>query len=111
MVKTKEEHCYFCGRPKAETELLVSGMEAKICNYCIEQAKTILEEELHAKAKELKIDHTLLKPAEIKAFLDQYVIGQEDAKKVLSVAVYNHYKRIGQPTSMKLRLRNPTLFS
>ncbi len=97
MAKTKEEHCYFCGRPKAETELLVSGMEAKICNQCIEQAKTILDEELHAKVKELKIDHTLLKPAEIKAFLDQYVIGQEDAKKVLSVAVYNHYKRIGQP--------------
>ncbi len=96
MAKTKEEHCYFCGRPKAETELLVSGMEAKICNYCIEQAKTILEEELHAKGKELKIDHSMLKPAEIKAFLDQYVIGQEDAKKVLSVAVYNHYKRIGQ---------------
>ena len=96
MAKTKEEHCSFCGRPKAETELLVSGMEAKICNYCIEQAKTILDEESHAKVKELKIDHTLLKPAEIKAFLDQYVIGQEDAKKVLSVAVYNHYKRIGQ---------------
>ncbi len=96
MAKTKEEHCSFCGRPKVETELLVSGMEAKICNYCIEQAKTILDEESHAKVKELKIDHTLLKPAEIKAFLDQYVIGQEDAKKVLSVAVYNHYKRIGQ---------------
>ncbi len=96
MAKIKEEHCYFCGRPKAETELLVSGMEAKICNYCIEQAKTILAEELNAKVKELKIDHTLLKPIEIKTFLDQYVIGQEDAKKVLSVAVYNHYKRIGQ---------------
>jgi len=96
MAKTKEEHCSFCGRPKSETELLVSGMEAKICNHCIEQAKTILEEELHANVKELKIDHTLMKPAEIKAFLDQYVIGQEDAKKVLSVAVYNHYKRIGQ---------------
>ncbi len=96
MAKIKEEHCYFCGRPKAETELLVSGMEAKICNHCIEQAKTILDEELNAKGKELKIDHTLMKPAEIKAFLDQYVIGQEDAKKVLSVAVYNHYKRIGQ---------------
>ncbi len=96
MAKIKEEHCYFCGRPKAETELLVSGMEAKICNYCIEQAKTILDEESHTKVKELKIDHTLMKPAEIKAFLDQYVIGQEDAKKVLSVVVYNHYKRIGQ---------------
>ena len=97
MTKTKkEEYCSFCGRPKSETELLVTGMEARICNYCIEQAKMILDEEQRAKHKELKIDHTLLKPVEIKAFLDQYVIGQEDAKKVLSVAVYNHYKRIGQ---------------
>ena len=77
--------------------MLVSGLEAKICNYCIEQAKTILDEEMSSRHPDIKIDHTLLKPAEIKAFLDQYVIGQEDAKKVLSVAVYNHYKRIGQP--------------
>ncbi len=96
MAKKKEEHCSFCGRPKSETQLLVSGLEAKICNYCIEQAKDILDEELKTSSKELKIDHTLLKPAEIKAFLDQYVIGQEDAKKVLSVAVYNHYKRLEQ---------------
>ena len=96
MTKKKEEHCSFCGRPKSETQLLVSGLEAKICNYCIEQAKQILDEEIKTTSKELKIDHTLLKPAEIKAFLDQYVIGQEDAKKVLSVAVYNHYKRLGQ---------------
>ncbi len=96
MAKKKEEHCSFCGRPKSETRLLISGLEAKICNYCIEQAQQILEEELKTTSKELKIDHTLLKPAEIKAFLDTYVIGQEDAKKVLSVAVYNHYKRLGQ---------------
>jgi len=96
MTKKKEEHCSFCGRPKSETQLLVSGLEAKICNYCIEQAKQILDEEIKTTSKQLKIDHTLLKPAEIKAFLDQYVIGQEDAKKVLSVAVYNHYKRLGQ---------------
>ena len=96
MTKKKEEHCSFCGRPKSETQLLVSGLEAKICNYCIEQAGQILTEELKTTSKELKIDHTLLKPAEIKAFLDQYVIGQEDAKKILSVAVYNHYKRLGQ---------------
>ncbi len=96
MTKKKEEHCSFCGRPKSETQLLVSGLEAKICNYCIEQANQILAEELKISSKELKIDHTLLKPSEIKAFLDQYVIGQEDAKKILSVAVYNHYKRLGQ---------------
>jgi ATP-dependent Clp protease ATP-binding subunit ClpX len=98
MAKKKEEHCSFCGRPKSETELLVTGMEAQICNYCIEQAKTILDEELKTKYNKLKkVDHTLLKPAEIKAFLDQYVIGQETAKRILSVAVYNHYKRIGKP--------------
>ncbi len=96
MTKKKEEHCSFCGRPKSETQLLVSGLEAKICNYCIEQAKQILDEELKTVSKDLKIDHTLLTPSEIKAFLDQYVIGQEDAKKVLAVAVYNHYKRLGQ---------------
>ncbi len=100
MARKTEEHCSFCGRPKSETELLVSGMEAQICNYCIEQAKTILDEELKTKYNRLdKIDHTLLKPAEIKAFLDQYVIGQETAKRILSVAVYNHYKRIGKPES------------
>ncbi|MBE0650129.1 MAG: ATP-dependent Clp protease ATP-binding subunit ClpX [Bacteroidales bacterium] len=98
MAKTKEEYCSFCGRPKSQTELLISGMEAKICNYCIEQAWSILEEKTKTAAPDLHIDHSLLKPVEIKEFLDQYVIGQEEAKKVLSVAVYNHYKRIGQAT-------------
>jgi len=96
MAKNKEEYCSFCGRPKSQTELLISGMEAKICNYCIEQAWNILEEETKSTTPDVFIDHSLLKPMEIKAFLDQYVIGQEEAKKVLSVAVYNHYKRIGQ---------------
>ncbi|MBN2639657.1 MAG: ATP-dependent Clp protease ATP-binding subunit ClpX [Bacteroidales bacterium] len=96
MAKEKQEYCSFCGRPKSETELLISGMEAKICNFCIEQAKDILDEERKPKNKTAKIDHTILKPSKIKSFLDEYVIGQEDAKKVLSVAVYNHYKRIGR---------------
>lgn len=96
MAKNKEEYCSFCGRPKSQTELLISGMEAKICNHCIEQAWNILEEESKSTSPDVFIDHSLLKPMEIKAFLDQYVIGQEEAKKVLSVAVYNHYKRIGQ---------------
>lgn len=97
MAKEKQEYCSFCGRPKSETELLISGMEAKICNFCIEQAKDILDEERKPQNKILKIDHTILKPSKIKEFLDEYVIGQEEAKKVISVAVYNHYKRIGQP--------------
>lgn len=97
MARKTEDHCSFCGRPKSETDLLVSGMEARICNYCIEQAQTILEEELKTKKGGLrKVDHTLLKPIEIKQFLDQYVIGQEESKRVLSVVVYNHYKRIGR---------------
>ncbi len=97
MARKTEDHCSFCGRPKSETDLLVSGMDAQICNYCIEQAQTILDEELKTKKSGLrKVDHTLLKPIEIKQFLDQYVIGQEESKRVLSVAVYNHYKRIGR---------------
>ena len=96
MAKNKEEYCSFCGRPKSQTELLISGMEAKICNYCIEQAWNILEEKTKSGSPNIHIDHSLLKPFEIKEFLDQYVIGQDDAKKVLAVAVYNHYKRIGQ---------------
>ncbi len=102
MARKNEEHCSFCGRPKSEVELLVSGIEAKICNYCIEQAKVILDEEIKSKKSDsLKIDHTLQKPSEIKTFIDQYVIGQEEAKRVISVAVYNHYKRIGHQLNVK----------
>lgn len=88
--------CSFCGREKKDTNLLIAGISGHICDSCVEQAMQIVEEELHTKSgfdiKQVK----LLKPSEIKAFLDQYVIGQEEAKKFLSVAVYNHYKRILQ---------------
>ncbi len=88
------EKCSFCGRGKQETKVLIAGMNAHICDSCIQQAQVILEEELSAgKQKELP-DFNLLKPAEIKQSLDQYVIGQEEAKRIISVAVYNHYKRI-----------------
>jgi ATP-dependent Clp protease ATP-binding subunit ClpX len=96
MAKKTVEHCSFCGREKSDTTLLVSGLEAQICNYCIEQAKTILDEEMAGKFEIPDPATSVLKPAEIKAFLDKYVIGQEEAKRVLSVAVYNHYKRIAQ---------------
>ena len=77
--------------------MLISGMEAKICNLCADQANLIIKEELGSKKKPCgPHHHNELKPTEIKAFLDTYVIGQEDAKKVLAVAVYNHYKRISQ---------------
>jgi ATP-dependent Clp protease ATP-binding subunit ClpX len=94
--KTTKGHCSFCGRPDAETNILVSGIDAQICDLCIEQANLILKEE-NSVTFDVSIDKaTLLKPIEIKEFLDKYVIGQEDAKRVLSVAVYNHYKRIDQ---------------
>jgi len=95
----KEERCSFCGRPRSETNMLISGLDAHICNYCVEQAEDILKEESKSQKDKDFSRLKLHKPAEIKAYLDQYVIGQDDAKKVLSVAVYNHYKRINQPSA------------
>jgi ATP-dependent Clp protease ATP-binding subunit ClpX len=90
------DKCSFCGRTKKEANMLIAGLEGHICDHCIEQAHTILNEELGSK-KNLAFDKiNLLKPIEIKKFLDQYVIGQDNAKKILSVAVYNHYKRLMQ---------------
>ncbi len=96
---SKEDlECSFCGRKKAETNLLIAGLDAHICDRCIEQAHGIVvEEALHAGNTELSKDLMLKKPKLIKAFLDEYVIGQEFTKKVMSVAVYNHYKRLLQP--------------
>lgn len=93
----KEERCSFCGRPRSETNMLIAGLDAHICDYCIDQAQDILREESRSAASAKDYSKIKLhKPAEIKQYLDQYVIGQDDAKKVLAVAVYNHYKRIGQ---------------
>ncbi len=92
----KSERCSFCGRTKKETNLLIAGVSGHICDSCAEQAYGIVKEEVKSKA-DLDLQHIkLLKPLEIKAFLDQYVIGQDEAKKYLSVAVYNHYKRLMQ---------------
>jgi ATP-dependent Clp protease ATP-binding subunit ClpX len=92
-------NCSFCGRPKPETQLLIAGLDAHICDRCITQAHGIVQEEtsLEEGAKADRIELKL--PKEIKSFLDTYVIGQEASKKVLSVAVYNHYKRLIQQTS------------
>lgn len=90
--------CSFCGRKKSETNLLIAGLDAHICDRCIEQAYSIVSEESkQAKTKDLSAELILKKPKEIKTFLDAFVIGQERTKKVLSVAVYNHYKRLLQP--------------
>nr|WP_315159572.1 ATP-dependent Clp protease ATP-binding subunit ClpX [uncultured Flavobacterium sp.] len=89
--------CSFCGRKKPETNLLIAGIDAHICDKCIEQAHGIVLEELKSNGNSKLVgDLILKKPKEIRAFLDQYVIGQEQTKKVMSVAVYNHYKRLMQ---------------
>lgn len=92
----QKDKCSFCGRDKADTNILIAGLNAHICDHCIAQAETIMREELGAKHSDEIGDLELLKPVEIKKYLDQYVIGQDEAKRVLSVAVYNHYKRITQ---------------
>jgi ATP-dependent Clp protease ATP-binding subunit ClpX len=90
--------CSFCGRKKPETNLLIAGINAHVCDRCIEQAHGIVLEELKSGGNALKSSSDLIlkKPKEIRAFLDQYVIGQDQTKKVMSVAVYNHYKRLMQ---------------
>lgn len=87
-----EEKCTFCGRKKSEVDLLIAGLNGHICNDCIEQAHNIVMQE--KKHEETHSEFKIKKPKEIKKFLDEYVIGQEKAKKTLSVAVYNHYKRL-----------------
>ncbi len=92
---SKEElNCSFCGLAKPQTQLLIAGLDAHICDKCILQAHGIVKEETNEEKTEHKLDVELYPPKNIKAFLDEYVIGQESAKKILSVAVYNHYKRI-----------------
>lgn len=92
-----EVTCSFCGRSKKDVDLMISGIHAHICDKCVTQATQILQEE---KKNKVEAGNTpnfkLIKPKEIKKFLDEYVIGQDQAKKVLSVAVYNHYKRLMQ---------------
>ena len=90
--------CSFCGRKKPETNLLIAGLDAHICDRCIEQAHSIVaEESKQNKGQDINAELVLKKPIEIKEFLDDFIIGQERTKKVMSVAVYNHYKRLIQP--------------
>lgn len=106
--------CSFCGRKKVETELLIAGMDAHICDKCIEQAHGIVLEEIHEAEKDAsKAELELKKPQEIKAFLETYIIGQDHTKKTMAVAVYNHYKRLLQKkkegTSVEIEKSNMIL--
>lgn len=104
MASNKEPFCSFCGRKKNEVELLLSGTEGHICNHCIEQGHELVQQELYGvnpknkKKKKGDLPKFEIKPPiELKNYLDKFIIGQNEAKKVLSVAVYNHYKRLSQP--------------
>jgi ATP-dependent Clp protease ATP-binding subunit ClpX len=98
MAKQQALHCSFCGRSRDEVKILIAGQEGHICENCVEHAQEIIGQELvsYPDAKNSGSKLTVRKPIEIKKFLDEYVVGQDDAKKVLSVAVYNHYKRLNQ---------------
>lgn len=98
----KEIHCSFCGVRKADTQMLIAGDDAHICDRCVNQAAEILAEELRQrKQKSLQNELELIKPKEIKKHLDEFVIGQDEAKKTISVAVYNHYKRLNHQVASK----------
>ena len=93
----KSDVCAFCGKKASEARLLIQGLDAQICDSCAEQAYLIVKEQFGDRDKRYTPSGTALKkPVEIKQFLDQYVIGQDEAKRTLAVAVYNHYKRISQ---------------
>ena len=102
MSKTENIQCSFCGRSRAEVKILIAGQEGHICEHCIEHAHEVVNKEFHqkkeaGKAGTLKVQ----KPIAIKKFMDQYIIGQDEANKILCVAVYNHFKRINLPTTIK----------
>jgi ATP-dependent Clp protease ATP-binding subunit ClpX len=102
MSKTENIQCSFCGRSRSEVKILIAGQDGHICEHCIEHAHEVVNKEFHqkkeaGKAGTLKVQ----KPIAIKKFMDQYIIGQDEAKKILCVAVYNHFKRINLPTTIK----------
>ncbi len=101
MSKKEELECSFCKRKKDETNLLIAGIDAHICDKCIEQAHGIVLEEIQNEEANYSSEFLVKKPIEIKDFLDQYIIGQDQAKRVMSVAVYNHYKRLLQKRTPK----------
>ena len=114
MKRSKNSYrCSFCGRDKAEALILIAGIDGHICEVCVEQADEIIQEELYSGKKETERDDFFLPeavtPIEIKTHLDQYVIGQDEAKKYLSVAVYNHYKRLRQPITDDIEIEKSNI--
>ncbi len=102
--------CSFCGKKKAETRLLIAGIDAHICDICIEQANGIILQENNINENiEKKSELELLKPQQIKLFLDDYIVGQDYTKKVISVSVYNHYKRISQDTKNEVEIEKSNI--
>jgi len=110
MKKETEPTCSFCGRRKKETQILISGIEGHICENCVHQAQQIIDEELFQKHKKFQFSlPNSVKPKDIKVFLDQYVIGQDEAKKYISVAVYNHYKRLNQSKTDEVEIEKSNI--
>jgi len=110
-MKRQTYRCSFCGRGKEEALILVAGIDGHICDNCVEQAQQIIDEELNTGKKEEEFTlPTIVVPQDIKNHLDRYVIGQSDAKKFLSVAVYNHYKRLRQkPTENEVEIEKSNI--
>lgn len=111
MKKEKEPSCSFCGRKKSETveQILISGLDAQICDSCVKQAAQILNDELSHKSNSNFSFPKHIKPIDIRNFLNQYVIGQDEAKKYMSVAVYNHYKRLRQSSDDEVEIEKSNI--
>ncbi len=113
MAKQQILHCSFCGRSRDEVKILIAGQDGHICESCVEHAQDIIGQELGVVAEEQKPTSsyklTIRKPIEIKKFLDEYVIGQDHAKKILAVAVYNHYKRLNQKTENDVEIEKSNI--
>ncbi len=112
MEKQQTLHCSFCGRSRDEVKILIAGQEGHICENCVEHAQEILVQEIAPsldKNNESNYKLTVKKPMELKKYLDEYVIGQDDAKKILSVAVYNHYKRLNQKVDNEVEIEKSNI--